>query len=618
MTVPITIALLAGLAWPYQWVLFNFNIRKLHFLWLVGAVLAVSFATHFALRWGKVRGIGWGLLLGLAISACFEAATFGVLFFIDDDGHAAGRALGGYLSHRVHEGYHWNRKGTSSISGWLLVVCWVIEGGAVLLAGLIGGLSAGARPFCEQCGRWATKKLWTYDTTGISEAFTLSVKSAKSFAMLMAVPSTGGGGATRLRYKVCGCSCGQSAIVTVCSLKPGDDDDETDLVGDVLVGARDLDRLFTWAEQRDPTMVGKRPTLSMLAQTMADAPAPDPQPAQALDRTLVKDAGGDPASYSRISRNYVSYGFFNADNSFTKELRRRLDEADFGAAQEALRGHKDANELAFVAEACGDWSADMPTFLAKWEEADPDSPAFHLVRGIHAVKWAWTARGAGWQPKDYPEFQRRLEFAEAHLMHAATRAPRDPTAWANLIVVARGRSRPLDAKRAFEQAVERVPDHYVAHAAMLVNLMSKWHGSTEEMFRFARAAASGAKPGSVLPLILIQAHYERTGELWREKGEKNKEGKKAAEEYWHDTGVRAEVRSVAGKVYAPGAHKVSMLTPMARAWFAWALWKCGEHEMAAEHMRIIGTSTPWGPFRPNLPLGLMPGSLGQARRQCGV
>lgn len=610
LTLPLAAALLIGAAFGYQWVLFNVHIRKLHFIWLIAAILFVGAVAYLALRFGKVRSIGLGILLGFGFGLLFELSTFWMLFLIDDHGSAAGKGFTEYLSFRKSEGYRLSKSGSATISGWVLVALWLVEGFGMTFAGLVGGVIAGSRPFCEACGRWAGRKIWKFEVAGVSDSVCEGIKNAQSFEATMQVPP-GAPGGNRLQYELAGCPCGQTAVARVAQFKAGSDDD-TELVADILVGSHDTERLFSWAEARNPAMIGKRPKLDLrIAPQTPTSAASGPIP-----RELEKLPSGDPKSFDRLGRNTTAYSMMSCDNSMTRELRSRLDDNNFEAAKEALRGHKDANDLAFVVEACSDWSADAPQFLAAWEQAEPDSAAFHLVRGTHAIKWAWSARGAGWTPKDYPEFQRRLEFAEAQLLHATSKAPRDPTAWANLIVVARGRSRPEDGRRAFSQAVERSPDHYLAHSAMLINLMSKWHGSTEEMFAFARATAARAKAGSVLPVIVVEAHLERSLEVWRDTG---KGGKQAAAEYWKSPAVQAEVRSACAKTFGGGAHKVGMLTPMARAKFAWALWKCGDREGAAEQMRIIGPNTPWGPFTPALlPWGLMPGSYGAARRQCGA
>ncbi len=618
LTFPLAISLLVGLAYPYQWVLFHISLRKLLIFWVIGGMVCVGLAVLLAARFGKVRGIGWGILLGTLAGAAYEGATFWTLFVMDPDGQRAGRGLMEYLSFRRTQGYHWNQSGSSVISGALLLACWAVESVLMLLAGLIGGAMGGAGPFCESCGRWANKDLWRFDVRGLADAVGTSIKNAQSFDALMNVPAAGGGGAMGLRYAVQGCPCGQTATVTVSSVTPGDDDnDTTQLVSDVLVGAKDLAKLFTWAERRDPAMVEKRPRLDMQPVSLADAPDVESAAATSVPTPLVRDLEklptGDPRSFDRLGGDHGSSSSMNEDNSFTRQLRDRLRAGDFTAAKEALRGHRDANDLAFVAEACASWSGEPPRFLAAWERAEPDSAALHLIQGLHGIKWAWKARGASWKPKDYPEFQRRLEAAEAQLSRAAAKVSRDPTAWSGLIHVARGRSRPSDGHRAFERVLERTPDHYPAHEAMLFLLMSKWHGSTEKMFDFARRTAAGARPGSVLPALLVDAHLEQSHEVWREKG------KSAGKGYWKEPSVRDEVHSACLKVFAPGAHKVAMLTPMARAKFAWALWMCGDHRAAAEQMQIIGPETPWGPFTPALlPWGLMPGSYKAARRQCGA
>ena len=59
-----------------------------------------------------------------------------------------------------------------------------------------------------------------------------------------------------------------------------------------------------------------------------------------------------------------------------------------------------------------------------------------------------------------------------------------------------------------------------------------------------------------------------------------------------------------------------MDTPRTRSYFAYALWKSGQLDAAAELLRIIGPKSPWGPFDPPIP-GFKD-KLSAARRACGV
>ncbi len=61
---------------------------------------------------------------------------------------------------------------------------------------------------------------------------------------------------------------------------------------------------------------------------------------------------------------------------------------------------------------------------------------------------------------------------------------------------------------------------------------------------------------------------------------------------------------------------MTMMTPLVRSVFAYTLWKSGQREAAAEHLRVIGPSTPWRPFGANLPFSKH--SVKRARKECGV
>lgn len=235
-----------------------------------------------------------------------------------------------------------------------------------------------------------------------------------------------------------------------------------------------------------------------------------------------------------------------------------------------------------------------------------------LVRGIHSVKWAWQARGGGWTPKHYGLFQSRLIEAEQDLFAAAEARPDDPTPWAWLIYAGKGRGHEKEVLLAhFKEAIRRAPLHRAAHSILCDAITPKWGGSPEKLREFATKASARAPAGSPVHAVVAEAHFELAHDRAR-----SSEDKGAFEHYLRQPDIQAELRQANAKAFRIGDFKPGWDTPRARAWFAYTLWKADLRPEAAEHLRIIGRKSPWGPFRPNLPG--MRDSVRAARRECGV
>ena len=63
-------------------------------------------------------------------------------------------------------------------------------------------------------------------------------------------------------------------------------------------------------------------------------------------------------------------------------------------------------------------------------------------------------------------------------------------------------------------------ENYRGHLLMLENLSPRWGGSTEAMFRFARARAAQVPEGCAVRALVVNAHFEAYEQLRRETGGK--------------------------------------------------------------------------------------------------
>lgn len=276
-----------------------------------------------------------------------------------------------------------------------------------------------------------------------------------------------------------------------------------------------------------------------------------------------------------------------SDNSVdTQDLAALREELWRGrgidTAEQRLKACRDALELAYVAEALGDWH-DKPAFLDRWVAERPGTGPL-LVRGIHGVKWAWRARGAGWKPKDWDEFQRRLKIAHADLTNAATRAPRDAISLSWMIACCRGLQSLQEARAAFAEASRRVPHFRPAHSAMLVNCSPRWFGTREKLSSFVDESLAGAPESSGVQTLAC--------EMIEYLGSSAEEVKSACKDMSNRSRILDAFARYSGTLLAGRGHD----TLRNRDWFANALWRIGELASARVLFEWIGDARqekPW-------------------------
>ncbi len=151
--------------------------------------------------------------------------------------------------------------------------------------------------------------------------------------------------------------------------------------------------------------------------------------------------------------------------------------------------------------------------LKKWVKSEPESADAHLVYGARLLKWSWDARGYGRgatiSKEKWREFYRRLDLTRDVLESSIRLHPDDPTPWSYLIMVGiYSQYGQQFEQTCFEEAVARYPECWIAHMHRLTGLSEKYGGSHDEMFNFANEVAAAARPGSLLPALLIKAQSE--------------------------------------------------------------------------------------------------------------
>lgn len=216
-------------------------------------------------------------------------------------------------------------------------------------------------------------------------------------------------------------------------------------------------------------------------------------------------------------KNVVVAGRLTIDEAYGDPAARALIDAlagrDWHTARDVVAAATEPDARAYLLEAAAGVDG-VQDWIGDWVRAEPDSTLPVLVKGTHAVFWAWEARGGASSDRTsqekFREFHRRLRIAEHLLADVAARDPDDVTARTWLVTSARGTQMGKEVAQArFDEVVKRHPFHVVAHEQRLQYLCDKWFGSHEEMFAFARSAAASAPDGSLLPELIPVAHLEK-------------------------------------------------------------------------------------------------------------
>jgi hypothetical protein len=193
------------------------------------------------------------------------------------------------------------------------------------------------------------------------------------------------------------------------------------------------------------------------------------------------------------------------------QLRGALTVGDWTAARAILARPANAEHAALLMRTAAGTSG-----VQQWIEGairdDPQSIYPLLVRGAHAVLWAWEARGTGRSgtvgEEQWKIWFARLKLAENCLDEVLERDPACAEAWHYLVILGRARQLSFDERwLRFDHLIALEPTHSMGHVQMLNNVMAKWSGSDEQMFAFARDRAA-RYPGTALPGLIVAAHLE--------------------------------------------------------------------------------------------------------------
>jgi hypothetical protein len=280
-------------------------------------------------------------------------------------------------------------------------------------------------------------------------------------------------------------------------------------------------------------------------------------------------------------------------------VARTVEEAagrgEWQTIRDVLTGTADPDQRHWYLNFCSGPGPE-PEYLERWIAAEPSATLPLLIRGSHAIDWAWEARGSGYANTVSDDgrraFLKRLKLAENCLDEVSDRDPDDASSRALLVTCAMGRGLGYEeGERRFKETIARHRWHRAAHHTMLQISCDKWYGSHQQMHAFAEQTVTEMPAGSSLGELVPSAHLEH---YLRVSGAEEKA-------YLADPGVLASLHRAAEKsVRHPARDRSRPQWQSTDAAFALMFQLCGDDRAAAAHFDVLGdvlTEHPWYYFR---------------------
>ncbi|WP_239079940.1 hypothetical protein [Paractinoplanes brasiliensis] len=269
--------------------------------------------------------------------------------------------------------------------------------------------------------------------------------------------------------------------------------------------------------------------------------------------------------------------------------RERVAARDWGGARQVVDGLPPAGRtyaLRFAGELDG-----CEDFLREVVDRDPADSAAAAALAYRLIDIGWEIRtghrAEHVSSKQFASFREWLCRAEAVLIDAVARSPRDPALWTARLMTARGLELGLaEVRRRYDKVAALDPHHLPAQWQLLQSLCPKWSGSWELLHPFAREAMLAAPPGSVQGSLVAEAHIEHWFDL--------PQGSDTA--YLNSPAVRQELREAAERsVLHPDFGRVHGWVVAVSA-FAFVFSLTGDRRHAARLFTLLGdfaAEHPW-------------------------
>ena len=224
LVAPAVIAIAAGLGWVYQILIEVIPFIYIDALLVAGLGFGIGLITAKSVKFGNCRNpIAAGLLgaaAGLAaVGVSHVAAYQHTLALAKAQGPVS---VSDYLSFRTQVGWSVGKGGSGvPIKGPFVYVFWAVECLSVIGFAFAMGRAAGARPYCEECRRWADSVVTSRAVRTPGAAGVAVVRGADDIAKLLDLPAgaadAGGAiGRDELIYSLTACpACGGVATLAV-------------------------------------------------------------------------------------------------------------------------------------------------------------------------------------------------------------------------------------------------------------------------------------------------------------------------------------------------------------------------------------------------------------------
>ncbi|WP_225826934.1 hypothetical protein [Streptomyces naphthomycinicus] len=231
----------------------------------------------------------------------------------------------------------------------------------------------------------------------------------------------------------------------------------------------------------------------------------------------------DPAAYGFVPQEELDVRLPGPDQDLLAVLELVQRTQDYRAAAQLLAGTESEGERrwqrvqAFAGAAAlelqqrpgGVHETPGGQWLRVWRAEQPKDAGAAAVHAEFLVQQAWRTATPGTD-----EFRIIMEEAREACSQAALLAPGDPVPYVVELSIARGLACPrAEFEQLWLKILDRAPLHMGAHLAALHYWCEKWHGSREQAYSFAEAAAARAPEGSPLAALPLFAVFEHLPEV---------------------------------------------------------------------------------------------------------
>ncbi|MQY35128.1 hypothetical protein SRB17_31000 [Streptomyces sp. RB17] len=231
----------------------------------------------------------------------------------------------------------------------------------------------------------------------------------------------------------------------------------------------------------------------------------------------------DPAAYGFVRQEELDLRMPGPDQDLLDVLELVQRTQDYRAASQLLAGTETEGELrwqrvqAFAGAAAlelqqrpgGVHETPGGQWLRVWRAEQPKDAGCAAVYAEFLVQQAWRTATPGTD-----DFRIIMEEARDACGQAALLAPGDPVPYIVELSIARGLAySQAEFDQLWLKILDRAPDHMGAHLAALHHWCEKWHGSREQAYAFAEAAAARAPQGSLLAALPLFAVFEHLPEV---------------------------------------------------------------------------------------------------------